>query len=217
MRRQQLGPPRGFAPKKLIACCQCPLSSSIAAAAHLWAVSGQQKASDSDGPLPAPVTAPRQPVHNFFLLSPIILCRNGRFLLKARCYRGQKKTKAPHIVHATVNEVSQVVDGSCERPAAKRFCSHLQAVLNTIILLQQKRYSEEAPEHLSCTDLPQRWRRPRDKAMKARSIQDLEWRRAGEGGQQMPSLSRLDLSKPSERSVNHKRKAITQLADSMQA
>ncbi|KAH9365996.1 hypothetical protein HPB48_010602 [Haemaphysalis longicornis] len=143
--------------------------------------------------------------------------RNGRFLLKARCYRGLKKTKAPHIVHATVNEVSQVADGSCECPAAKRFCSHLQAVLNTIILLQQKRYSEEAPEHLSCTDLPQRWRRPRDKAMKARSIQDLEWRRAGEGGQQMPSLSRLDLSKPSERSVNHKRKAITQLADSMRA
>lgn len=90
----------------------------------------------------------------------------------------------------------------------------LQAVLNVVILLQQKGYSD-APEHLPCTDLPQRWRRPRGEAIKGCSVQDLDWRRVGEGGQDMPLLSRLDLSKASERSVDDKRKVITQLADGL--
>lgn len=141
---------------------------------------------------------------------------NGKFLLKARCYRSQKKTKPPYVVIATVNEVGQVVDGSCECPAGKGFCSHLQAVLNVVVLLQKKGYCE-APEHLSCTDLPQRWRRPRGEAIKGCSVQDLDWRRVGEGGQDMPLLSRLDLSKASERSVDQKRKAITKLADGLRA
>lgn len=174
----------------------------------------QQKASGSDGPLPATVATPSS-VYNLPLL-PIIFCRNGKFLLKARCYRSQKKTKPPYVVNATVNEVGQVVHGSCECPAGKGFCSHLQAVLNVVVLLQQKGYSE-APEHLSCTDLPQRWRRPRGEAIKGCSVQDLDWRRVGEGGQDMPLLSRLDLSKASERSVDQKRKAITQLADGLRA
>ncbi|KAH9368123.1 hypothetical protein HPB48_007767 [Haemaphysalis longicornis] len=128
----------------------------------------------------------------------------------------KKKTKPPYIVIATVNEVGQVVDGYCECPAGKGFCSHLQAVLNVVVLLQKKGYCE-APEHLSCTDLPQRWRRPRGEAIKGCSVQDLDWRRVGEGGQDMPLLSRLNLSKASERSVDQKRKAITQLADGLRA
>lgn len=147
---------------------------------------------------------------------PIFICRNDRFLLKARCYRSQKKTKAPYTVKATVNEVGQVVHGSCECPAGKQFCSHLQAVLKVVILLQEKGFSE-APGHLSCTDLPQRWRRPRGQIIKGISVQDLDWRRVGEGGQDMPLLSRLDLSKASQRSVDNKRKAIAQLADNMRA
>ncbi|KAH9366632.1 hypothetical protein HPB48_018164 [Haemaphysalis longicornis] len=93
---------------------------------------------------------------------------------------------------------------------------HLQAVLNVVVLLQKKGYCG-APEHLSCTDLPQRWRRPRGEAIKGCSVQDLDWRRVGEGGQDMPLLSRLDLSKASERSVDQKRKAITKLADGLRA
>lgn len=94
-------------------------------------------------------------------------------------------------------------------------CSHLQAVLKTVILIQEKGFAE-APAHLSCTDVPQCWRRPRGQTIKGTSVQTVDWRRVVEDGQDMPLPCRLDVSKAKERNIDEKRKAAMQFSRSLQ-
>ncbi|KAG0439902.1 hypothetical protein HPB47_016475 [Ixodes persulcatus] len=108
---------------------------------------------------------------------------------------------------ATITKDGELVNGYCECPAGKQACSHLQAVLQTVILIQGKGFAE-APAHLSCTDLPQRWRRPRG--------QGVDWRRVGKGRQDLPRSCRLDLSKAKERTISQKKSAALQFASILQ-
>ncbi|KAH7980458.1 hypothetical protein HPB49_016325 [Dermacentor silvarum] len=126
------------------------------------------------------------------------------FFIRARCFRSQKKTQAPYLVHVTMSRDGRVLGGHCECPAGRKACSHLQAVLQVILLLQEKGF-QEAPAHLSCTDLPQVWRRPRTQHVKASSLQSVDWRRVDEGGRDMPLPCRLYIEKFKQRSADEKR------------
>ncbi|CAN8028804.1 unnamed protein product [Ixodes persulcatus] len=139
----------------------------------------------------------------------------SRFFLRARCFRSHKKTQPPYAVSATITKVGELVNGYCECPAGKQACSHLQAVLQTVILIQGKGFAE-APAHLSCTDLPQRWRRPRGQVIKGSSVQGVDWRRVGKSRQDLPRSCRLDLSKAKERTISQKKSAALQFASSLQ-
>ncbi|CAN7938598.1 unnamed protein product [Ixodes hexagonus] len=138
-----------------------------------------------------------------------------RFFLRARCFRSQKKTQATYTVSATISKDGGLVHEYCECPAGKQACSHLQAVLKTVILIQDKGFAE-TPAHLSCTDLPQRWRRPRGQVIKGSSVQSVDWRRVGEGRQDVPRSCRLDLSEAKERSISQKKRDALQFARNLQ-
>ncbi|KAH7951463.1 hypothetical protein HPB52_009378 [Rhipicephalus sanguineus] len=88
------------------------------------------------------------------------------------------------------------------------------AVLDTLRLLQEKGFGE-VPAHLSCTDLPQYWRRPRGDTIKGSSLQNVDWRRVGEGGRDLPLPCRIDLSAIKERNVEDWRKDLAQFAQAL--
>ncbi|KAG0418012.1 hypothetical protein HPB47_005186 [Ixodes persulcatus] len=67
--------------------------------------------------------------------------------------------------------------------------SHILATLRLIILLKTNGYKETPPE-LSCTELPQQWRRPRRQGIRP-SVQDVDWRSPREGGVPTPKPVRL--------------------------
>ncbi|KAG0430035.1 hypothetical protein HPB47_023060 [Ixodes persulcatus] len=50
---------------------------------------------------------------------------------------------------------------------------------------------EEAPPEVSCTELPQQWRRPRGSRIAATSVDGVDWRSVREGGSSKPVGSRL--------------------------
>nr|XP_050043603.1 uncharacterized protein LOC126540811 [Dermacentor andersoni] len=110
--------------------------------------------------------------------------------VKASCYRSQRNTLSPYTVKAALSLHGDILGGLCECAAGKHACNHLQAVLKLVALLQVKGY-KEAPEHLSSTDLPQRWRVPWTNPLRRTSLQQVDWRRVGEGGQDLPRSSRL--------------------------
>lgn len=65
---------------------------------------------------------------------PLIACgvlffRQSTFLVRARCFRRQKKTHAPYLIHVTFNGDGRVLGSHCERPKGKNSLSHTQAVL----------------------------------------------------------------------------------------
>ncbi|KAH7935720.1 hypothetical protein HPB52_012963 [Rhipicephalus sanguineus] len=93
-------------------------------------------------------------------------------------------------------------------------CLTGNAVLDTLRLLQEKGFGE-VPAHLSCTDLPQYWRRPRGDTIKGSSLQNVDWRRVGEGGRELPLPCRLDLSAIKERNVEDWRKDLAQFAQAL--
>ncbi|KAL1444106.1 hypothetical protein MTO96_045667 [Rhipicephalus appendiculatus] len=92
--------------------------------------------------------------------------------------------------------------------------THVQAVLDTLRLLQEKGFGE-VPAHLSCTDLPQYWRRPRGDAVKGSSLQNVDWRRVGEGGRDLPLPCRLDLSAIKDSNLEDWRKELSQFAQAL--
>ncbi|XP_049519113.1 uncharacterized protein LOC119443202 [Dermacentor silvarum] len=114
---------------------------------------------------------------------------DGLVFIRAQCYRGKKKTTSPYTIQAAIGQHGQVVGGNCECPAGQVACNHLMSMLRTVALLQSKGFSE-APQHMTCTDLPQQWRVPRGNAIKASSIQGIDWRSVREGGVSIPKLAR---------------------------
>ncbi|KAH7986735.1 hypothetical protein HPB49_025839 [Dermacentor silvarum] len=85
-------------------------------------------------------------------------------------------------------DTTRIIDGSCDCPAGKLACNHMIAVLRTVMLLQSKGFSE-APDQLSCTDLPQQWRIPRRSAIRGCPLQSVDWRKVKEGGTSAPKFA----------------------------
>ncbi|KAG0445134.1 hypothetical protein HPB47_019315, partial [Ixodes persulcatus] len=115
--------------------------------------------------------------------------RDGLIFLKAECYRTKKKNEKPYRVIAAVNQQAAIIDGNCDCAAGKLACNHLMGMLRTVLLLQKKGFLE-APEQLSCTDIPQQWRVPRHNSPKGSPIQSIDWRSVREGGLSVPKLAR---------------------------
>ncbi|KAL1485903.1 hypothetical protein MTO96_047175, partial [Rhipicephalus appendiculatus] len=105
---------------------------------------------------------------------------------RATCFRSQKKAGKPYKVCLAIKSSSgTVADATCECPAgASGACSHILATVRLIALL--KKGFKEAPPELSCTDLPQQWRRPRRQGIKPTSLQDVDWRSPRQDGALMP-------------------------------
>ncbi|KAH7949383.1 hypothetical protein HPB49_008940 [Dermacentor silvarum] len=85
-------------------------------------------------------------------------------------------------------DTTRIIDGSCDCPARKLACNHMIAVLRTVMLLQSKGFSE-APDQLSCTDLPQQCRIPRRSAIRECPLQSVDWRKVKEGGTGAPKFA----------------------------
>lgn len=100
----------------------------------------------------------------------------------------RRKTSSYSVI-IYLNKQGDILDGNCECPAGKLACNHLMGMLRMIKLMQCKGFSE-APEHLSCTDLPQQWRVPRKTSIKGCSIEAVDWRSVREGGMCTPKLAR---------------------------
>ncbi|KAH7977989.1 hypothetical protein HPB49_004123 [Dermacentor silvarum] len=108
------------------------------------------------------------------------------------CFRSQKKSGRPYNVQLSVHSATGVPrTTTCECPAGKSgACSHILAAVRLLALLKQQGFAEPPPE-LSCTELPQQWRRPRQKGIKPASVLDVDWRAPREGGVQLPVTARL--------------------------
>ncbi|XP_064479206.1 uncharacterized protein LOC135392422 [Ornithodoros turicata] len=98
-----------------------------------------------------------------------------------KCYRSQKKRSDPYTILICLNNTGVVIDSSCGCPIAKRACNHSLGSLRFLALLQLKGF-KEAPAELSCTDLPQKWRVPRQQVVNGSAVQAVDWRRPEENG-----------------------------------
>ncbi|XP_064483151.1 uncharacterized protein LOC135396011 [Ornithodoros turicata] len=118
--------------------------------------------------------------------------RSGKVYVRGKCYRSQSKNGPPYVTCLVLcPSTGLVADSWCQCPAGVAgACSHAMALLCTVSLLKKHGFDESPPE-LACTELPQRWRRPRQAAMRAASIQDIDWRKHREGGKETPTWSRL--------------------------
>ncbi|KAG0417378.1 hypothetical protein HPB47_005660 [Ixodes persulcatus] len=87
------------------------------------------------------------------------------------CFRSQKKTGKPYCTTATFAADGFVEVSSCECTAKEGLCNHALALLQLVALLKGQGY-EEAPPEVSCTELPQQWRRPCGPRIAATSVDD---------------------------------------------
>ncbi|KAL1436393.1 hypothetical protein MTO96_049753 [Rhipicephalus appendiculatus] len=113
--------------------------------------------------------------------------RPGTVYARATCFRSQKKAGKPYKVYLAINSSSgAVTDATCDCPAGTSgACSHILATVRLIALLKKKGF-KEAPPELSCTELPQQWRRPRRQGIKATSLQNVDWRSPRQDGASVP-------------------------------
>ncbi|KAL1440265.1 hypothetical protein MTO96_001205 [Rhipicephalus appendiculatus] len=109
----------------------------------------------------------------------------GTVYARATCFRSQKKAGKPYKVCLAKSSSGTVTNATCECPAgASGAGSHILATVGLIALL--KKGFKEVPPELSCTDLPQQWRRPRRQGIKPTSLQDVDWRSLRQDGALMP-------------------------------
>ncbi|XP_077517211.1 uncharacterized protein LOC144128037 [Amblyomma americanum] len=108
------------------------------------------------------------------------------------CFRSQKKSGRPYNVQISFHITTGVPRSTaCECPAGKSgACSHVLAAVRLLALLKEQGFAEPPPE-LACTELPQHWRRPRQKGIKPASVLDVDWRAPLESGAQLPVTARL--------------------------
>lgn len=122
-------------------------------------------------------------------------CSPDVVYVRGVCYRSQKKAGAPYTVTISVKlDTDKITTSTCECPAGKGVCSHVLALLQLLIFLQKGGYTE-APPALSCTELPQQWRRPRQAGLKPSTVQTVDWRRVYDGGCNMPKRMKLSALK----------------------
>ncbi|CAN7998184.1 unnamed protein product, partial [Ixodes hexagonus] len=112
-------------------------------------------------------------------------------LIKASCFRSQRKAAKPYQVLCDIQQSGDIRDANCECAAGKNgVCNHSLAALKLLALLRANRY-DEAPPAVACTELPQQWRRPRGQAVASTSLQFVDWRSVREEGLETPITSRL--------------------------
>ncbi|CAN8014721.1 unnamed protein product, partial [Ixodes persulcatus] len=111
-------------------------------------------------------------------------------LVRGKCFRSQRKSSKPYSVTEKVAADGAVAASSCECAAKEGLCNHVLALLRLVALLKGQGYEEPPPE-VSCTELPQQWRRPRGTQIAAASVDDVDWRSVREGGTSKPIESRL--------------------------
>ncbi|XP_049267481.1 uncharacterized protein LOC119377008 [Rhipicephalus sanguineus] len=111
--------------------------------------------------------------------------------VRALCYRSQKKTAPAYKVSATFFHDGSIQDCTCECAVRENgACHHILGLLKVVLLLKENGYNEAPPE-LSCTELPQQWRRPRGEKITACGVDELDWRAPRPGGLERPTPSRL--------------------------
>ncbi|KAM7282672.1 uncharacterized protein ISCGN_002796 [Ixodes scapularis] len=134
-------------------------------------------------------------------------------LIKASCFRSQRKTATPYQVVCDIQQSGDVRDANCECAAGKSgACNHSLAVLKLLALLRANKY-DEAPPAVACTELPQQWRRPRGEAVASTSLQLVDWRSVREEGLETPITSRLYDAQRNIVDVNDRVALTRQLGD----
>lgn len=71
------------------------------------------------------------------------------------------------------------------------------AFVRLLVILHKEGYKEPPPA-LSCTELPQQWRRPRQPGVAPASVKDVDWRRVCERGREMPRYAKSHTASPHE-------------------
>ncbi|CAN8007012.1 unnamed protein product, partial [Ixodes hexagonus] len=74
---------------------------------------------------------------------------------------------------------------------------------------------EEPPLEVSCTELPQQWRRPRGPQIAASSVDEVDWRSVREGGPSRPIGSRLYDARKHPRDMQEMQQAMQDLGSSL--
>ncbi|CAN7996770.1 unnamed protein product [Ixodes hexagonus] len=135
-------------------------------------------------------------------------------VVRGRCYRSQRKTGKPYSVSATIAADGSVSECSCQCAAKEGLCNHALALLRLIVLLKGQGYAEAPPE-VTCTELPQQWRRPRGSQICAASVAELDWRSAREGGPSKAQGSRLYDARKRPRDLADMQQAIQGLGNDL--
>ncbi|KAL1486734.1 hypothetical protein MTO96_046841 [Rhipicephalus appendiculatus] len=114
--------------------------------------------------------------------SHVFLSDSTLIRVRALCYRSQKKTAPAYKVSAAFSHDGNIHDCTCECAARENgACHHILGLLKVVLLLKKNGYNEAPPE-LSCTELPQQWRRPRGDRISACGVDELDWRAPRPGG-----------------------------------
>ncbi|KAG0444351.1 hypothetical protein HPB47_013896 [Ixodes persulcatus] len=133
---------------------------------------------------------------------------------RGRCFRRQKKTGKPYCTTATFAADGAVDASSCECAAKEGLCNHALALLRLVALLKGQGY-EEAPPEVSCTELPQQWRRPRGSRIAATSVDGVDWRSVRENGSSKPVGSRLYDARKRPRNLGEMEEAMRDLGSGL--
>lgn len=151
-------------------------------------------------------------------LSFLLQCSDSTLVrVRAKCFRSQKKTATPYAVSALLTHDGFVKECTCECAARENgTCHHIMGLLKVLVLLLDNGYAEAPPE-MSCTELPQIWRRPRGHKIPASSVDEVDWRAARPDGLSYPLQSRLYEARKRPRSVEEVQKAVRQFAREMAA
>lgn len=137
--------------------------------------------------------------YNFHVEAFVIAARSrANYIQKARgvlfvrcsCYRSKKKTSHPYVITAAVDVGDAILDSNCGCPAGAGCFNQFLAVLRTLAMLQKKGYSE-VPDHLSCIDLPQQWRVPRNIQISGTSVHSVNRKGVYEGSSESTITARL--------------------------
>lgn len=135
-------------------------------------------------------------------------------MVRGRCYRSQRKTAKPYSVSTTIAADGSISECSCQCAAKEGLCNHALALLRLIVLLKGQGYTEAPPE-VTCTELPQQWRRPRGSQICAASVAELDWRSAREGGPSKAQGSRLYDARKRPRDLAGMQQAMQRLGNDL--
>ncbi|XP_042149302.1 uncharacterized protein LOC121837660 [Ixodes scapularis] len=119
---------------------------------------------------------------------------------RGQCYASQRKSSKPYRASTTIAADGWVSTSSCHCAAKEGLCNHSLALLQMIALLKKEGY-REAPQEVTCTELPQQWRRPRGSQINPGSVGDLDWRSVREGGPSEALSSKLYDARKSKKSI----------------
>lgn len=139
--------------------------------------------------------------------------------MKGKCYRSQKKNEKPYLVaaafHITGSQI-EIKGCYCECKAGKcGSCNHLMSLLRLLVILKEKDISDP-PQQVSCTDLPQKWNRPRTSTITPLALVDINFQSPKEGGSIKPLHCRMYESRAKPRTAQQIEAALLKLKASFQ-